>query len=225
MATHRDGQQVGYDGPADAVVRPTARADDAPDPPRSALVVVIASEDSPTTRYASWLADTYETRLVRRGERMSTRLEADVVVVDQRTLTTARTRETVRGMIGPGRRDCRVLAPATVESCDGLADEYIPERIGRDGLLSRVETAMRMLTYDATVAELLSLTMRRRKLRTCSTTDRVDNDPDLTSLSERIDELHRRIDDGLGNVESQYAALLGRGHRRSTRQETRNESA
>lgn len=224
MATHRDGQRTGCDDPADTVGRPAARADDdALGRPISAHVVVIVAEDGPGTRYASWLAGTYETQLIRPAETVSTRPETDVVVVDQRTLTVAG--ENARGTVDPRRRDRRVLAPATVESCDGLVDEYIADPVSRDGLLSAVEAAMQIVTYDATIAELLSLTMRRRKLRNCSETDHLDHDSDITALSERIDELHRRIEDTLLDAESQYAALLGRRHRPSTRQETRNESA
>jgi uncharacterized protein with PhoU and TrkA domain len=50
-------------------------------------VVVIVNEDSAVTRYASWLADTYETQIIRRGETMLPRPEIDVMVVDQQTLT------------------------------------------------------------------------------------------------------------------------------------------
>jgi response regulator RpfG family c-di-GMP phosphodiesterase len=116
-----------------------------------------------------------------------------------------------------------VLAPATVESCDALIDEYITEPISRERLLGRVETALRMATYDVTIAELVSLTVRRRRLQTRSDTGRVDHGSEISPLSERIDELHHRIDDELSDVESQYAALVGRRHRPSTRQDTGDE--
>lgn len=223
MATNREGQQIiSHDhNPAGTVVRPTAKDDDTPRRPVSAWVVVIASEDSSVARYTSWLADTYETQTVRRGETMSTPPETEVVVVDQRKLTMAG--ESARGTVGPRHSDCRVLAPATLQSCDSLVDEYIPEPVDRDGLLSRIRTAMRIATYDGTIAELLLVTMRRRKLRNCSRAGHDNHASDIASLSERIDELHRRIDDELSDVESHYAALLGSTNRPSTRQKTENE--
>lgn len=225
MVPDRGGQRIVChdDDPADTVIRSTARDDDTPGRSVFARVVVIAGEDSSVTRYASWLADTYETQIIRRGETISTRPGTDVVVIDQRALTIAR--ERVSGPAGLRRSDCRVLAPTTLKSCDGLIDEYITEPVGRDGLLGRVETAMRMAMYDGTIAELLSLTMRRRRLRTCSDSDRADHGSDIASLSERIDDLHRRIDEELSDVESQYVALLGPKNRSSTRRETEQEGA
>lgn len=225
MAVFRGGQGIGPhdDAPADTFVRPTVGADDdLSGRPASALVAVIVGEDSPVTRYASWLADAYETQIARCGETISPRPETEALVVDRRTLTIAGGR--ARGPIGRRRSDCRVLAPATLQQYDSLVDEYISEPVSRDGLLGRVETALRMATYDATIAELLSLTIRRRRLRTRSDTDCVDHGSDIAALSERIDELHRHIDNELSNVESQYAVLLGRRHRTSSRRKTEDES-
>ncbi|WP_299332860.1 hypothetical protein [Haloplanus sp.] len=132
--------------------------------------------------------------------------------------------ERARGPISRRRGSCRVLAPATLTPCDGFIDGYIAEPVGRDGLLGRVETAMRMATYDASIAELVSLTMRRRRLRNRAATGCADHGSDIARLSERIDTLHRRIDDELSDVESRYATRLGRERRQSTRRTT-DESA
>lgn len=188
MPTHPPERQTvhGDDDRGDTVARPTASADDdAPDRPVSARVVVIVAGDGQAARYASWLADTYETQVVRRGETMPNRPGTEAVVVD----------------------------------------EYIAEPVGRDGLLQRVETAMRVAASRNTIAELLSLTVRRRRLRERSDGGRVDDGPDIASLSRRTDERHRRIDDTLSDVESRYAGLLGRRHRRPTRHNPETESA
>lgn len=222
MATHRSGQPIVDDDPADTVVRPTARAgDETLSPPVFARVVVIASEDSPITRYAFWLAETYETQMFRRGEPISIRSETDVVVVDQQTLN--RVEGPLDGVFDLKRGDCRVLAPASVASCDGRINEYIVTQVSRNRLLSKVETAVRVATYDGTIAELLSLTMQRRRLRNDTHTNHADQCADIASLSERIDELHRRIDDMSSDVESQYAKLLGLKHQSST-QTTESEN-
>ncbi len=226
MPTHPPERQTvhGDDDRGDTATRPTASADhDAPDRPVSARVVVIAAGDGQAARYASWLADTYETQVVRRGETMPNRPGTEAVVVDRRTLAIAG--ERASGNVGLGRAGCRVLAPAALGSCGGLVDEYIAEPVGRDGLLQRVETAMRVATYRNSIAELLSLTVRRRRLRERSNGGRVDDGPAIASLSRRIDELHRRIDDTLSDVESRYAGLLGRRHRRPTRHNPETESA
>jgi hypothetical protein len=222
MVTYRTGQETGYGDPGNAVVRPTSRTgDDAAGYPISTLVVVTASDDRSITRYASWLADRYEIQVIGREETISTRPETEIVVVDSQTLAIAEERD--HGTVNPRRRGCWVLATATVESCDALIDEYIIEPASREGLLGRVETALRMATYDGTIAELVSLTIQRRRLQTYSDTGRVDYGSDISSLSTRIDELHHRIDDELSDVESQYAALVGRRHRPSTRQDTGDE--
>jgi hypothetical protein len=125
-------------------------------------VVVIAGETGSITRYVSWLADTYETQTVRRGEAIPFRPGTDVVVVDHRTLTMAG--ERARGPIGRRRGSCRVLAPVVLTPCDGLIDGYIAEPVGRDGPLGRVETAMRMATHDASIAEPRSHRLCRPRL-------------------------------------------------------------
>ncbi len=223
MATHRSGQQIVEDDPEGAVARPAGRAGDgALGPSVFARVVVVASEHSPLTRYAFWLADAYDTQIFRHGETMSIRSETDVVVVDQQTLNS--TERTPRQIVDLERGDCRVLAPASVDSSDGHVNEYIVKPVSRDRLLSTVETAVRVATYDSTIAELLSLTMQRRRLPDGSDTGQGDRCADIAALTERIDELHRRIDDMSSDVESQYATLLGRRRRLST-QKTESENA
>jgi hypothetical protein len=219
MAAFRGGQRSDPhdDVPADAVVRPTT-GDDALGRSASAPVVVIADETGSITRYVSWLADTYETQTVRRREAIPFRPGTEVVVVDHRTLTMAG--ERARGPIGRRRGSCRVLAPVVLTPCDGLIDGYIAEPVGRDGPLGRVETAMRMATYDASIAEPVSLTMWRRRLRNRAATGCADHGSDIARLSERIDTLHRRTDDELSGVESRYATLLGRERRPSPRRAT-----
>lgn len=221
MVVFRGGQQSGSrdDAPADTAARLAMGDDDAPDRPASALVVLIAGENSPITRYASWLADTYETRMIRHGETISPHPGTEALVVGHRTLTMAG--ERARSPVGRRRDDCRVLAPATLNSCGGLVDGYIVEPVGRGGLLGRVQTAMRMATYDGIIAGLLSLTMRSGDSGTVPTpatpaTARI-------SPAERTDTLHRRVDDELSDVESQYAALAGRRYRPPTRQDTGDE--
>lgn len=222
MVTYHTGQETGSSDPGSTAVRPTPKTDDdAAGYPISALVVVTANDDRLLARYASWLADRYEIQVIGRGETLSTRPETEIVVVDSQTLAIAE--EPDRGMVDPSRRGCWVLAPATVELCDALIDEYVIESVSREGLLGRVETALRMATYDVIIAELVSLTVRRRRLQTCSDTGRVDHGSEISSLSGRIDELHHRIDDELSDVESQYAALVGRRHQQPTRRDTGDE--
>jgi hypothetical protein len=223
MATHRSGQQTVEQSLEEAVAQPAGRADEeALGPSVFARVVVVASEDSAITRYGYWLAETYETQIFRHGETMSIRSETDVVVVDQQTLN--RTKRAPRKIVDLERGDCRVLAPASVDSSDGHVNEYIIKPVSRDRLLSTVETAVRVATYDGTIAELLSLTMQRRRLRDGSDTGQGDRCTDIVSLSERIEELHRRIDNTSSDVESQYATLIGRRRRLST-QKTESENA
>jgi hypothetical protein len=118
-----------------------------------------------------------------------------------------------------------VLGPAAAKTCDSLIDAYIAEPVSRDRLLERVETAMRLMTYDGIISELLSLTMQKQRLQNHSDTGPVEHGPDIASLSRRIDELHRHIDDELSDVESQYTASFGRKHRPPPQQQTESESA
>lgn len=225
MATHRGEQQASYpdDDQADAAVRSTETNNDTIAHSVSAWVVVIATEDSSISRYASWLADTYETQAIRLGEAVSPCPETDVLVVDHRTLMM--TRQSASGEIAQKSGKCRVLAPANPKTCDDLIDAYISQPVSRDRLLERVETAMQLVTYNSIVSELLSLTMRRQRMQERVNTGHVDNGQDVASLSKRVSELHRHIDDELSDVESQYAVSLGQTHRPLTCQKTEDESA
>jgi hypothetical protein len=169
-------------------------------------VVIIAGEDSPTRRYVSWLADTYETRLVHHRETATNYPEADVVVIDRRTLTAAR--GTPRENISWKSDNYRVLSIATEKVCDRVVDEHVTGPVGRDELLERVGTARSVVAYDNTISELLSLTTRRLRLRNRTDTDHVSRRMEDARLSERIDELHRRIEETLPEVESRYPELL-----------------
>ena len=225
MATHRGEQQASYpdDDQADAAVRSTETNNDTIAHSVSAWVVVIAAEDSSISRYASWLADTYETQVIRLGEAVSPCPETDVLVVDRRTLMM--TRQSASGEIAQKGGKCWVLAPANPKTCDDLIEAYISQPVSRDRLLKRVETAMQLVTYNSIVSELLSLTMRRQRMQERVNTGHVDNGQDVVSLSKRVSELHRHIDDELSDVESQYAVSLRQTHRPLTCQKTEDESA
>lgn len=221
MAIRRTGQQIVDNNSGEAVGRVTGRAsDEVSGPSVFARVVVVASEDSPLTRYAFWLADTYETQVFPNGETISVSSETDVVVVGQQTLDGAK--RTPRQTVELGRGNCRVLAPSSINSYDGRINRYTVKPVSRDRLLSTVETAVRVATYDGTIAELLELTMQRRSLRDGANAGQDDQCPDIAALSERIDELHRCIDGMSPDVEARYTAVLRQG-RRPLAQKTERE--
>jgi hypothetical protein len=188
----------------------------APTDLESIRAVVVASEGWPAHRYASWLTAVAETQTLSIDHPFHARTGADVVLVSRETLVTHG--EATCRAFGRERGSCRLIVATAAGTGVRCADDCVFEPVGRDDLLTAVETARRVAVYDRTVDELLSLTARRRALRERLPSDRPGDRREFVRLSERIDELHSRIDSSLTDVEVRYDELLGRGRHHASDQ-------
>ncbi len=190
---------------------PSVRDDTENGFPGAAQVALVTKASETAARFAAWLVDVYGPARVCRETGTLGTLDGDLLVVSRQDLATD---HPSRGHGGLQRDSCQVVATVAAEVRAAVVDDRVATPVGREKLLATVETARRVAVYEETVAELLSLTARRRTLRASPASSRATERPTVRRLSERIEDLHARIDDTLADVERRYPGLVASEKRR-----------
>lgn len=163
-------------------------------------VLVIEDERGLADLYELWLAEEYDVRTAYSGEAALERLsecEADVVLLDRRM--PGLSGDEVANRLDENGCDAQVIMVTAVSPSPEMAalpiDDYIKKPVEREQLLSIVETAALVRTYDDDITELLALTARQQALEEAVPADELETSEEFDRLSSSIDQLQDSMDD------------------------------
>lgn len=162
-------------------------------------VLVVEDEQSLADLYEVWLADEYDTRVVYSGEAAleGANHDIDVVLLDRRM--PGLSGDEVANRLNEDGCDAQVVMVTAVSPSPEMAalpvDDYVKKPVEREQLLSIVETAALVRTYDDDITELLALTARRQALEEAVPTDELETSEEFDRLSSSIDQLQDSMDD------------------------------
>jgi len=163
-------------------------------------VFIVEDEQSLADLYEVWLTDEYDTQVAYSGD---VALEAianhgiDVVLLDRRM--PGLSGDEVANRLDENGCDAQVIMVTAVSPSPEMAalpiNDYIQKPVEREQLLSIVETAALVRTYDDDITELLALTARRQALEEAVPTDELETSEEFDRLASRIDQLQDSMDD------------------------------
>lgn len=163
-------------------------------------VLVVEDEQSLADLYEVWLADEYDTRVVYSGEAALEGManhDIDVVLLDRRM--PGLSGDEVANRLDENGCDAQVIMVTAVSPSPEMAalpiDDYIKKPVEREQLLSIVETAALVRTYDDDITELLALTARQQALEEAVPADELETSEEFDRLSSSIDQLQDSMDD------------------------------
>lgn len=163
-------------------------------------VLVVEDEQSLADLYEVWLADEYDTRVVYSGEAALEGManhDIDVVLLDRRM--PGLSGDEVANRLDENGCDAQVIMVTAVSPSPEMAalpiDDYIKKPVEREQLLSIVETAALVRTYDDDITELLALTARQQALEEAVPADELETSEEFDRLSSSIDQLQGSMDD------------------------------
>lgn len=163
-------------------------------------VLVVEDEQSLADLYEMWLADEYDTRVVYSGEAALEGManhNIDVVLLDRRM--PGLSGDEVATRLNENGCDAQVVMVTAVSPSPEMAalpiDDYVKKPVEGEQLLSIVETAALVRTYDDDITELLALTARRQALEEAVPADELETSEEFDRLSSRIAHIQDSIDD------------------------------
>jgi DNA-binding NtrC family response regulator len=163
-------------------------------------VLVVEDEQSLADLYEVWLADEYDTRVVYSGEAALEGManhDIDVVLLDRRM--PGLSGDEVANRLNEDGCDAQVVMVTAVSPSPEMAalpiNDYIKKPVEREQLLSIVETAALVRTYDDDITELLALTARQQALEEAVPADELETSEEFDRLSSSIDQLQDSMDD------------------------------
>jgi DNA-binding NtrC family response regulator len=163
-------------------------------------VFIVEDEQSLADVYDAWLADEYDTRVAYSGEAALEGIanhSIDVVLLDRRM--PGLSGGEVANRLDENGCDAQVIMVTAVSPSPEMAalpiNDYIQKPVEREQLLSIVETAALVRTYDDDITELLALTARRQVLEEAIPTDELEASEQFDRLLSRINRIQGSIDD------------------------------
>jgi DNA-binding response OmpR family regulator len=176
---------------------------------RSSTVLIVEDEQGLADLFGIWLRKQFEVRVAYSGEEaleVFDEEQVDIVLLDRRM--PGLSGEEVLQSIREGGDAQQVIMVTAVQPTGELAsidvDDYLLKPIDQTELLRAVEAAELILSYDESIAELLSLTARRATLEANLDETELVEDDRYGELLRKIRELEEQADTTLQRLESDY---------------------
>lgn len=172
-------------------------------------VLIVEDEANLADLFGIWLQDQFDIRVAYSGEDaldIFAEEPIDIILLDRR-MPGLSGKEVLQSIRQRGASQQIIMATA-VQPTEELAsidvDDYLPKPIDRAELIEAVEAAELVLTYEDSIAELLSLSARKASLETNLDQDKLKQDDQYGDLIRRIRELEEQADTTLQGLESDY---------------------
>ncbi|WP_435100359.1 response regulator [Halorubrum sp. N11] len=175
----------------------------------SSTVLIVEDEENLADLFGIWLREQFEVHVAYSGKgalEIVAEESIDIVVLDRRMpgLSGKDVLQSIRE-----RSDTQqVIMVTAVQPTEELAvidvDDYLLKPIDRRKLLQAVEASELVLTYEASVTELLSLAARKATLETNLDKTELEDNSRYIDLTQRIRELEKQSDTTLQRLESGY---------------------
>ncbi len=164
----------------------------------TSLILIVEDERDIADLFATWLADTYETRVAYDGEEALERVDADVdaVLLDRRMpgLSGDEVLEEIRSR-GIG---CPVGMVTAVEpDLDILEmgfDDYIVKPVGAEELLEFVDSLLSISNYQRDIRRLYQLASKKAALETTKQGAELEGSEDYQELLDELEDVKSTAD-------------------------------
>lgn len=169
-------------------------------------ILLVGDDRSQISLYEPWIADRFTARTASTvAEALDELATAPIAVVAFDDQWLRRHGDALLRVLEQRDEVVRTLLLSTSNEPEFCADDTVQLPADDTSILEAIDTAKRIVVYERTIEALLTLMSRRRTLETHASPD----EHALTRINARIETLHSRITDSLGDVEHRYADLIG----------------
>jgi len=169
------------------------------------VVLIVEDEQDVAETYRLWLAESHEVRTARDGEEGIEQLDAEVDVVLLDRMMPGISGDEVLEYIREEELGCRVAMVTAVEPdfdiLDMGFDAYLSKPVKGSELEATVENLLERSTYDSLRQEYYALIEKRATLEATKNQAELGDNPEYTSLCERIADLRADLSETIGEID------------------------
>lgn len=176
---------------------------------QSSTVLIVEDQKDLADLYGIWLRERFEVHVAYSGEdalEIFAEEQIDIVVSDRQMpgLSGKEVLQQIRERGGSQQIIMLTAVQPTKELASVDVDDYLIKPIDRTKLLRAVEAAELVLTYEDSIAEIISLIDRKATLETHLDKAELREDDRYRELRRRIQELVEQADTTVQRFESDY---------------------